>query len=709
MKRLLIRASLLLFLTTVSFTQERLNTFSLSTVPFTTLPMGNGSDYFDMGYGVEAEFSYSPAVMRGFGLGLNAEYFILPLITQNSIWISSIQAGPSYIIRLGKRISLFARGGAGYYYFDAMGWDSGGNNGGGLSYGGGAGGAVRLFGSFSMGLGASYDYYNHLYNGLSLALYGRFDFEPGSKERSLRDYSESQDVQIEEMNSNGKGVVLQDMELISLYPVLYKYYDSNPIGTVRVINNEDQTVTNVMIKFYMERYMDNPMEIGEGFTLEPGEETTLELFGLFTEDMMEITEGTKASAKISLSYSLGSETLKADYTQVMEVKDRNALVWDDDRKIASFITAKDPLILSFSKKVSNWMQEFENPAVDENLQKGMILFEAVKSYGVRYEVDPATPFANVSAESTFVDFIQFPRQTLEYTTGDCDDLTALYNSLLESVGVPTAFITIPGHIYMAFGLKSSPEESRKSFSRRDEFIYENGMTWVPLEITMFQDSFAEAWQKGAKQWRENESKGQARIYLTQSSWDQYQAVGFKEGAAGSIEMPSRSDVTTEFVNTISRFVDQEIYPQKAAILAKMEESNKKHIYLNKLGVLYARYGLYEEAEQSFEQVNSERVFLPTLLNMGNISFLKKDFKGALKWYEHVLSKDSDNKKALLGSARCNHEMENYGSVSTSYEELKSIDPVLAQKFAYLDLRGSEGRRAADARGNGDLVLWEDEE
>ncbi|MFW6293995.1 MAG: hypothetical protein ACOC7V_16970, partial [Spirochaetota bacterium] len=71
--------------------------------------------------------------------------------------------------------------------------------------------------------------------------------------------------------------------------------------------------------------------------------------------------------------------------------------------------------------------------------------------------------ATASEDRGAVDFLQFPRQTLTYSSGDCDDLTALYIALLESVGVDTAFITVPGHIYAAFAVETSPEEARREF------------------------------------------------------------------------------------------------------------------------------------------------------------------------------------------------------------------------------------------------------
>ncbi|MEA1910438.1 MAG: hypothetical protein U9N32_02035 [Spirochaetota bacterium] len=478
------------------------------------------------------------------------------------------------------------------------------------------------------------------------------------------------------------------------------------MGTIRVRNFEKKEAEDIKIHFFVERYMDNPMEIGSAFGLGPGEDKTVELFGLFTDDLMEITEGTKASTKITLSYTMSGKDKSVDYTPVLEVYNRNALMWDDDRKIASFVTAKDPEILGFPKNVMTWMQEVENPAVDENLQKGMAIFEAVKSYGIRYEVDPATPFSELSGQKTAIDFLQFPRQTLQYTNGDCDDLTSLYTSLLEAVGVETAVITIPGHIYGAFALKSSPEEARRTFSRPDELIITDNKTWVPVEITMFQGSFDKAWQMGAKEWRENASKEQSMLYPTRESWQTYQAVGFREGSG--IKLPDRGKVTAAFSKTINEHVEREIYPRVAQIQTKMQQSNSKYKYENRLAVLYARYGLYDRASDTFKKIVQTREYKPALINLGNISFIKNNYETASGFYQRVINIDANNKAALLGVSRCNHELENYGLVGKTFQKLKTIDPNLAMSFAYLDLRGEEATRAADAAGMRTLVLWEEE-
>jgi len=56
-------------------------------------------------------------------------------------------------------------------------------------------------------------------------------------------------------------------------------------------------------------------------------------------------------------------------------------------------------------------------------------------------------------------------------------------------------------------------------------------------------------------------------------------------------------------------------------------------------------------------------------------------------------------------ARVNHEMENYGSAQKLYARVKALDPALAEKYAYLELKGEEASRAAEAGAAREVMLW----
>ena len=138
----------------------------------------------------------------------------------------------------------------------------------------------------------------------------------------------------------------------------------------------------------------------------------------------------------------------------------------------------------------------------------MAIHDALTLYGLTYSTDPV---ATLNSDNKTVDYIQFPQQTLDYKGGKCSDFSVLYASMFEAIGVESAFITIPGHIFMAVALQMSPDDVRKTFQNSDDFIYQDGKVWLPIEITLREGGFLKAWQLGAKEWRENKAKNQAAL------------------------------------------------------------------------------------------------------------------------------------------------------------------------------------------------------
>jgi tetratricopeptide (TPR) repeat protein len=144
----------------------------------------------------------------------------------------------------------------------------------------------------------------------------------------------------------------------------------------------------------------------------------------------------------------------------------------------------------------------------------------------------------------------------------------------------------------------------------------------------------------------------------------------------------------------------------SAIQAEIKKDGGKPETVNKLGVLYARYGLSTEAAAEFDRILKTTEYAPALVNAGNIAFLTGNAKAALAYYERALKKEPDRATVLLGIARANHELENYGKVQEAYAKLKTVDSTLAAQFTYLDLRGAEATRAADVGGVSETVIWD---
>ena len=275
----------------------------------------------------------------------------------------------------------------------------------------------------------------------------------------------------------------------SVFPVLFKYYDENSIGSVTVTNSGTVDVEDLTVSLFIRNYMDNPKYSATVEELAASDSTDVELLALFNEEVLTISEGTRVSALIEVKYTANGEQ---GSDQSIDINHRNAMTWDDDRKACAFVTAKDPGVLAFAKSVAGAISGIGSESINNNLKLAMGIHEALAIHGMSYVVDPSTPYIEYSQNETAVDFLQFPVQSLSFGAGDCDDLSLLYSALLEAVGIETALITVPEHLLMAYSLGISDTQAADEFLKPDSLIFRDGEAWMPVETTETDDGFLNA-------------------------------------------------------------------------------------------------------------------------------------------------------------------------------------------------------------------------
>ncbi len=503
----------------------------------------------------------------------------------------------------------------------------------------------------------------------------------------------------------GPSLEIGDVEFDEVFPVFYKYYDEHPIGRAVLYNNGTQPVDNILVKLYIKQYMDNPKLCEASEQLEPGQKSEVSLFGLFTNSVLDISEGNKVSVKITVDYSAGNTEYRREFVDTIRLNNRNAITWDDNRKVSAFVTARDSEVLKFSKNVTGMIKGRASRALNSHLIQAMGMLDALRVYGISYVVDPNTPYREFSREKMVIDFIQFPVQTLQYKAGDCDDLSILYNALLQSVGIKTAFITIPGHILPAFSLELGPDLAGKMFNNRQNLLFREGDTWIPVEITILNEGFLRAWEQGAKEWRENAAQGKAEFYPTEEAWKIYEPVGFQQTAA--IDLPDKSTVVEYFQKDLDAFVNMEMHEREKSLLARIQKTGESTKLLNNLGVLYARYGLEEKALEQFDKILQREDYVPALLNAGNIYYVRENYKTALSYYEKAYNKDPANAKALLALSKTQYRLGNRSEAKEAYAKLKILNPELAVWPAYLDTKTESETRASFQMPQDEIILWDE--
>jgi hypothetical protein len=291
----------------------------------------------------------------------------------------------------------------------------------------------------------------------------------------------------------------------------------------------------------MERYMGRPEVFAALPQLAPGETADVPVTALFNEVMLSLTENVTANGQVLFSYrSLGS-LKETDFPIQMPVYHRNAMSWDDDRRAASFVSARDPAARLFARYAASAAEALPDNGLPRNVRYAAALFEALAAYGINYVIDPASPFARMSEDAAALDSLNYPYQTLYYRGGDCDDLSILYCAMLEALGVGTAFITIPGHIYMAFDVGAEWGK---------DLIEQGGRLWMPVEVTVPGEGFYRAWRIGAREWKQ--AGAEARLYPMRESWAVYPPVTVPEAGDNLPALPEEGEIARRLGEVMGR-------------------------------------------------------------------------------------------------------------------------------------------------------------
>ena len=284
----------------------------------------------------------------------------------------------------------------------------------------------------------------------------------------------------------------------------------------------------------------------------------------------------------------------------------------------------------------------------------------------------------------------------------------LYASLLEAVGIETAFVTVPGHIFIAFSLDIAPEQADRYFQSESELIFQNDNTWIPVEVTMVGTDFLDAWSTGAKQWREYSQSADAKFYPVHEAWKLYEPTGIKESGS-TIEIPEEAKIKEIYVASMDQFIQRELQPQVDKLQQYIRRNGNDPRYINKLGALYARYGYYDKAESQFRQITgSARPYVPALINMGNICFLKDDLDEAKKYYQQAVSRNATSAAAYIGLAKVNYELGLSDEVQKYCAKAEEINPKYPDAFPYLFKQGEAGVARASSAQTKEDVAWEEE-
>lgn len=284
-----------------------------------------------------------------------------------------------------------------------------------------------------------------------------------------------------------------------IYPAYYQFYNLYPIALVTLKNMAGYPI-EVNIKSYIENYSERAKESGF-IRIEKGKTEDIPVTAIFGSQLQNVVNRKPAVLDLEIE-ARGGQVLKKEFSAQLVVHNRNAWNGEVD-KLGFFVTPDNKDILNFTRTLVDKMNVSERKEL-EYFKKAQVIFDELQKKGIYYHRDPNIPFYKD-------DRVQYALETIRIGSGDCDDLVVLYTSLLESLGINTAFIEVKdpkkdiAHLYLMFdsGLHVNQGNLISSNEKRyviRELSSNQKSIWIPVETTLIESGFEEAWKAGATEY-----------------------------------------------------------------------------------------------------------------------------------------------------------------------------------------------------------------
>lgn len=489
-------------------------------------------------------------------------------------------------------------------------------------------------------------------------------------------YKPPEEVKTAEAGDAGGSRNVAPMEIVApelnfIFSANYKYYQKNPVGQIAVKNNTESDFSNVKLSFFFKDFMDFPSD-----TVVPevkaGAQVDVPLSATLNNRILNITEDTPIQCQMTLTYYQDGEEKTSTLNKPVKVLSKNAIVWDKPARLANFITPKDPPVFGFSRFALNEKAKLEEsaPFLNENALVALMIWEGLGEQGLSYLADPVSPYASLkSSKDMVLDTVQFPRNTLKLKSGDCDDLTALFATLLEASGPRVALLDYPAHISMMFDTNSS--DAREVGIPEEYLIKYNNTYWVGLEVTMVGKDFYDAVKHAASFYRQNEKD--VRVIEVRNAWTEFEPVTLPDAELDSY--PDKAKFIAR-VKEAAAGLQKARYDYFKEYFGKILAANADDVDANlNLGMLTAQNSEPEEGAKYFGKVLAKEPFNAAALNnMGNLSFEKGKYDEAKKLYFDAAKADPYDADIWLNLARVSDKLGRKDDVKAFAERAAKIDP-----------------------------------
>jgi hypothetical protein len=414
--------------------------------------------------------------------------------------------------------------------------------------------------------------------------------------------------------------------------------------------------------------------------------TPIKLTALFDESkVLSRTESKKVQATVEMTYLQAGKENKVSRQLQLTVHGRNAISWTDKRRLASFVSPSVDQLVNYNKKIDVAFREMPAFGMNKVLLKAMQVYTILTKSKFVYSPDPENSFASVTTNTDILDYLQYPAETLVKRAGDCDDLVTVFAGILENAGISTAYVDVPGHVFMAFDSQIKPNEIAASgFDAKDVVVmYEK--VWIPIETTLIgTQNFLTAWRSASERYYKELAVGNfPEIVPMSDARKVYQPSSYVPS-----EFKGEPEITTVVLDEYQQQVADLLSKTKKEVLREMEiryNNEPQNVFVkNKYAMLLAQIGKQAEADKVLLEALALSPGNPAVLNnLGNVAYFRGDADRAVEFFTRAAESAESDGEIYINVAKAYLLKKDKAQAKAFYNKAVGINSDLAALYDYL--------------------------
>jgi tetratricopeptide (TPR) repeat protein/sugar lactone lactonase YvrE len=496
---------------------------------------------------------------------------------------------------------------------------------------------------------------------------------------------------VEKISKDRPPVEIIAVNIDPLFPSLYRNYSDvsvQAIGQAILANNTTLPIGGLTMTLSIDKLTKKPTA-QTASTLIGQANTSVPLSALFDDGILNTTEDKTMQATLSVKYQLDGKPREAKKTVTFVLHGRDAITWSDKRRMAAFVSPANDVLVNYVKKLFVTFKDAPTLGMNKIILQAAQIYTTIHKTGVVYSV-PQISFAQRTTQAETIDLLQFPMETLKRKSGDCADFVATYCNLLECAGITTAYVDVPGHVFMAFDSQIEPSEIKAAGLEDSDVIVKYGKVWVPIETTLLgTQTFLVAWKSAAEHYYKELGDGHFPELVTFGDARKVYTPATYKVKAFTPSLPKEKELLPDYAKEVAGFFAKTTKRVQDE-LEQREIAEPENLYVkNKLAVLYAKTGNADKAEEIYQKALALSPESATLHNnLGNIYFQKGDYKKALAEYNKGLETETADGELYINVCKAQLALKNKAEAKKSYAAAIKIKPDLADLYDTLksDLR-----------------------